>query len=449
MSKKLRSKLDLLHKEKIKKQWENLESQQDLSTKEKLEQLVQKNLKRKERKVLKTKDPLPEQRVISTEDIFYHETTPEVQEEDSNGFTVKEFAYPTSQVYGKFPLSEWKTITPIQLALLTADEEFLEVDPQKMLFFDTETTGLAGGTGTIPFMLGFAYFTETHFQTKIYILDDLHREGDMLDAVDAFLAEKGFSATVTYNGKTFDFTLMEARYILQRKRFPLLKLPHLDFLFPARTLWKYTHESRRLGHLGEMLLGLSREDDIDGSEIPRLYFNYLRTKSYNIIRQVVEHNAMDLVGLAGLMLIGAKYLDDITHTVDEGEILGTARIYENYNDLDKAEQLYQLLKNTAQRSEIQETTIKRLSFLKKKKKLYSEAADLWETLSTHTQNAPLALKELSIHLEHREKNYPRAIELTRQALENITLTETQREDFQKRCQRLERKLKKLEENQDA
>ncbi len=102
-----------------------------------------------------------------------------------------------------------------------------------MLFFDSETTGLAGGTGTVPFMLGFGYFSDEAFQVKIFVLLGLDREGEFLEAVARFLEEGGFSAVVTYNGKAFDFPLLETRYILQRRRFPLQRPAAPRFPFPG------------------------------------------------------------------------------------------------------------------------------------------------------------------------------------------------------------------------
>ncbi|MCP5103549.1 MAG: hypothetical protein GY950_09230, partial [bacterium] len=223
---------------------------------------------------------------------------------------------------------------------------------------------------------------------------------------------------------------------------------HLDFLFPARNLWKHTYPSRKLGYLGDLLLGISRDDDIDGSRIPGMYFNYLRMQSYELIRQVVEHNALDLLGLAGLLLLGIKYLEDISYTGDEGEILGAAKVYEKYGDLDNADRLYGILKQSAVRPDVMENAVKGLAIIMKKKKLYGEAADLWEMLSGLGIGDRLALRELSMHLEHREKDYSRALELVGRGLTLLDLTETQRKDFEKRYKRLTVKMKTLEKEEE-
>ncbi|MCP5052995.1 MAG: hypothetical protein GY940_37850 [bacterium] len=438
---KLRDKLNYLEKDKVKKQWETLDAQEGMSTKAKLEKLVNLGLKRSKSKSQQKKDkktPPPDSDSLSNS---YNTDA----DEKNQHFIVREFAYPLASVFGKFALAEWKTILPGQLAVIFGEDdcEGENVDPMKLLFFDTETTGLSGGTGTIPFMLGFGYFQGESFLVRIFILNDLYKEDAFLEEIDGFLGNHDFSAAVTYNGKSFDFPLMESRYILQRKRFPLLKLPHLDFLYPARIIWKNTYESRRLGYLGDVLLGMSREDDVDGSQIPGIYFNYLRSKSFNLIRSVVDHNALDLVGLASLVLLGAKYQEDIGFTDDEGEILGIARLFEKYGNFEEARRLFDLIKQSGTREAVVSQAVKGLAIIKKKQKLYSDASELWELLA-QMQDQHLAVRELSVHLEHREKNYVKALYYVQKGLESVNLTETQRNDLEKRLKRLTKKIAALD-----
>lgn len=428
----LKKRLQYLEKDEIiKKRWEKIDSQEGLSTKEKLEKLVKLSQKREERHTeVKQSEP-------KVDDPFSPVKGP---------FLVKEFIYPAQSVFGPTRLQEWHQVMPQQLAVIFSDPECQRLCPSNLLFFDTETTGLAGGTGTIPFLLGFGYFEGDNFIVKAFILNDLYREGDLLEAVDQFLAEKNFSAAVTFNGKSFDFPLMEARYILQRRRFPLLSIPHLDFLFPARTLWKNTYESRKLSFLGDMLLSLSRDEDIDPSTIPSLYFNYLRRNSYALIEKVVEHNALDILGLAALLLLSTHYLQDISFTRDEGEIFGIAYLYEKYGDLDKAHELYTLVKESGIKNDVKAGAIRRLSVIMKKKKLFQEAIGFWEILSENSDK--YAARELSVHFEHREKNFHKALEYVRQGLNASDLTERQRSDFEKRFSRLLSKIKNLEKEEN-
>jgi hypothetical protein len=423
---KLQDRLKEIEQKKINKKWTGLDEASGLTTKEKLEKLVRQNLQRKGL-------PMAEQPAV-----------PSVTTREP--FLVRDFYYSLDGRYGKVRLGEWRDLQAEALAVIWGSDALATPDSRKLLFFDSETTGLAGGTGTIPFMLGFGFFSEQVFQVKIFLLQDLDREGEFLAAVDEFLAAGNFSATVTFNGKAFDFPLLETRYILQRRRFPLLDLPHLDFLFPARTIWKNTFDSRKLGYLGEMLLGISRGDDIDASSIPALYFNFLRNGDLAAIDPVIEHNAMDLVGLAAVVLLGARYLADYSLTADEGEILGLGMLYERAGLLEKAEAFYRVAKDVSGRAAVRERAVRRLSVLLKKKKLYQEALKLWEILSAG--NDLQAFREISVHYEHRERNYYQAVEIVEKALGNVSLSPSQQQDLEKRLERLRGKIAKLEDKEE-
>jgi len=424
---KLKDRLHDLDKNHIQEKWQRLDSDGELSTREKLEKLVRHNLKQKDKPL-----SAPQARM-----------EPAVAAEP---FLVKDFYYALDGRYGKVRLGDWLALAPGSLAIIAGSEVFAVVDPRRVVFFDSETTGLAGGTGTIPFMLGFGFFSEQSFQVKIFMLQDLDREGDFLLAVAEFLRQGEFSAAVTYNGKAFDFPLLETRYILQRQRFPLLDLPHLDFLFPARTLWKNTYDSRKLGYLGEMLLGLSRSDDIEASSIPALYFSFLRSQAFSLIEPVMEHNAMDLVGLAAVVLLGLRYLEDYSLTADDGEILGLGMLCERAGLLEKAEAFYQIAKDVSAGSEVQTKVLRRLSVLMKKKKLYSEALELWQALSAGNDLG--AMREISIHYEHRDRNYAQAVTFVEKALSGAQLSPGQQQELEKRLERLRKKIAKLEEKNE-
>jgi hypothetical protein len=425
---KLNDRLHDLDRKDIQGKWRKLDGDDGLSTREKLDKLVRQNLKRNEKAPAPPADPSREAAAAA------------------GSFLVKDFCYSLDGRYGKVRLGDWLSLKDSTLAVIAGSEEFNGVDPRRMLFFDSETTGLAGGTGTVPFMLGFGFFSDQAFQVRIFVLLSLEGEGEFLEAVARFLEDGGFSAVVTYNGKAFDFPLLETRYILQRRRFPLRDLPHLDFLFPARTIWRNTFESRKLGYLGEMLLGLSREDDIDGSDIPALYFSFLRSQAFSLIEPVVEHNAMDLVGLAAVVLLGALYLDDYSLASDGGEIFGLGRLCERAGLLEKAEAFYLAAKDSSSGSEVRTLATRRLSILLKKKKLFSEALELWQVLGA--ANDVGAMREISIHYEHRERNYAQAVTIVEKALAGASLSPGQQLELEKRLERLRQKLAKLEEKEE-
>ncbi len=417
----LKKKLDFINKNIVKKNLNSDDVSDTLSTKQKLEELVNKNLKNRTLEI--------RERPVQKRKIF------------DKDYDIHDFVYPLESVFGKVTLSEWDGIKSETIATVFNNPQLKNIDPRKLLFFDTETTGLSGGTGTIPFMLGFGYIEDRLFKVKIFILNDPAREGFFLEEVDTFLSNLDISGVVTYNGKSFDYPLMETRYILNRKKFPLLVYDHLDYLFPARIIWRNTYESRKLGYLGDVLLNISREDDVDGSLIPRLYFEYLRTGNFSMIEKVVEHNALDIVGLSALLLLGCIYVEDYSRTTDEGEVFGVAQLNERIGILSKAEQHYQFLRKSCERKDIISQSVKRLANIKKKEKLFKEAEELWNILSDYGDEK--AIKEMSIYLEHGKKDFSGALEFVRRGLEHSGLSGKQREDFEKRLYRLNKKIEKI------
>lgn len=409
----------------IKRKWKELNKNNNLSTKEKLEKLVKMNSLKKKKKNETLRHTKRHMIKVEGEDLVFVE---------------REYIYDINDKYGRISLNQWEDIESKTLSIISNDEEFDSINPLKLLYFDIETTGISGGTGTIPFMLGFGYFENNYFKVKVFILRDISREEEYLEAINEFLKSLDFQGIVTYNGKAFDFSLMETRYILNRMVFPLLNYPHLDLLYSSRMLWKNTYESRKLGFLGENILGISREEDIPGSLIPSLYNSFLRTNRFELLEKVIEHNALDLVGLNALLLLVSLYMQDSSFIQDDGELFGKARILEKFGKIEDAEKIFEYLKDNSTRDEIIELSIKRLSNIKKKKRLFKEAEELWTELSKRGDKN--SIKDLSIHLEHRLKDYEKALELILNKIDDLNLTDNQRADMEKRIKRLRTKIKK-------
>ena len=192
---------------------------------------------------------------------------------------------------------------PLSLAFNKRPDE--SVQPRDLLFFDTETTGLAGGTGTRAFMIGAAdwHVDATRgagLRVRQLLMATMAAEGAMLEAFAGWLTP----ATVlsSYNGRCYDAPLLKTRYRLARRSDPLAALDHVDLLFPTRRRWRGTWENCRLATIERQLLRIQREDDLPGSEAPAAWLNYLRGGSAHNLRRVGKHNHQDVVTLAQLFL---------------------------------------------------------------------------------------------------------------------------------------------------
>lgn len=168
-----------------------------------------------------------------------------------------------------------------------------------MLFFDTETTGLAGGTGTRAFMIGASDFVAGGLRVRQLLISHLAAETAMLEVFSKWLRPD--TRLVSYNGRCYDAPLLATRYRLARKHNPLPDLAHLDLLFPTRRRYRGVWENCRLATIERNALGIVREDDLPGSEAPAAWLQYLRGGSSHMLQRVLAHNFQDLVTLARLL----------------------------------------------------------------------------------------------------------------------------------------------------
>ena len=166
---------------------------------------------------------------------------------------------------------------------------------QDVLFLDTETTGLSGGTGTYVFLIGVAHFSENELVLRQHLLLDLAAEGPFIAALKKEI--EPFRACASYNGKAFDLPIIRTRFVMAIRSDLTVDDSHLDLLHPARRLWKDRFGSTTLKQLEDSILDDARTGDIPGSLIPDAYFFYLRRRDPAIIAPVLEHNARDVLSL--------------------------------------------------------------------------------------------------------------------------------------------------------
>jgi len=156
---------------------------------------------------------------------------------------VFENAYQLGASYGRIPIAMGLQIPPSILGFLSRERAFEGLDLSSALFLDLETTGLSGGAGTVPFLVGLAHYQDERFKVVQFFLDEMGEEAELIRQLDGFVRDMGFRSLVTYNGKAYDLPLVETRFALHRTSCPLRDLPHFDFLFSARSLWKHKHEN--------------------------------------------------------------------------------------------------------------------------------------------------------------------------------------------------------------
>jgi hypothetical protein len=296
--------------------------------------------------------------------------------------------------------------------------------PSEWAFLDTETTGLAGGSGTCAFLVGIGRITPEGFRVRQFFMRDYCEEASLLDAVARHLAP--FRVLITYNGRSFDQPLLETRYRLNRSRPPFGKLEHVDLLHGARRLWKLRYESCRLVDLETQVLGFERDGDVPGALIPYLYFEYLRTGRAARLLPVFHHNATDILTLAcltGIVPMAFKDPENLPFR-HAAEIAGIARWLREAGDLEQSRRLFRRAvavsrPDSGMPDDLMFRTLWDLAGLERKLGAEEQAVAIWTDLAAVRNLFRIpALEELAKHYEHRQKDLARALETTRTALDH-------------------------------
>ncbi len=174
----------------------------------------------------------------------------------------------------------------------------LYTDTENWLLLDTETTGLAGGSGTLAFLVGVARFRDGHLHLRQYLMTRFGAEEAMLRRLCADL--RGDETLISYNGKSYDLPLLATRLRLHGLDSPFADRPHLDLLHEVRRRHRGQWGNCRLATAERELLGFERKDDLPGSQAPKAWLDYVRGGLWEKLEGVMRHNRLDLVSLAVL-----------------------------------------------------------------------------------------------------------------------------------------------------
>jgi uncharacterized protein YprB with RNaseH-like and TPR domain len=323
-----------------------------------------------------------------------------------NWYSTPEFSEPTSRAL--------QLLTRTRDAALSKRNCGALEDPANWLFLDTETTGLAGGTGTYAFLIGLAWWDAGGLQVEQLFMRDFAEEHSLLQEVAERIAKR--PVLVTFNGKSFDWPLLESRFTMTRKIAVPRLAAHLDLLHPARALWRLRLGSVRLVELERHVLdaarlGWHREDDIFSAMIPQYYFDYLRGGTPQPLAGVVRHNQMDLRGLAALYgKINAMLEAEGEDETDSRDLFGLARYLQRRGEANRAHDTCERALDAGLPAAIRPQARRELALMAKRRGDHERAAALWHELLADEEDGAHACEQLAIHYERRVKDFPRAVE---------------------------------------
>lgn len=360
---------------------------------------------------------------------------------------IREVTYPLSHVHGKYRFEEllrviklWNEME-IEHPISAAGHR-----PHELFFFDTETTGLGGGTGNTIFLLGYARVTESHVTVRQHILPN---PGAEIALYQSFLENVDYKTLVTYNGKAFDWPQVKTRHTLVRDHVP--KLPafgHFDLFHAARRMWKHRLEKMKLSIVEKEVLGFERKDDIPGFLAPMIYFDFIERKNPEGLLGVIKHNEYDILSLISLYIHLSYQLLRLDQHQTVAETFEVGRWFSALGQSSQAKAAFVDLLHEDNKELFK--TMHALALEHKRGKEWEKAAELWKGVaeSGEPELQTTACIELAKIYEHRLKNFELALSYSEKAKCVLDREISQKnslilKNIEKRLQRLQKKVDKV------
>jgi len=340
-------------------------------------------------------------------------------------FLIKRINFPATYEHGMYTLKQLQEVSSY-LQHFFPDSDVKKVSIDQLLFFDLETTGLGTGTGNIPFMVGLGYFSGENYIVEQAVIRHVAEERALLAYLHRLTAS--YEYLVTYNGKTFDWPLMVNRYVLNGMREEIWQPKHIDLLHPSRSIWRNTLDSCRLSYIEEARLGITRIDDLPGSEAPERYFKYLAEQNPEHLFPVYRHNELDMLTLVSLLirfgyLLSDHNVRDIIQLPNEPEeMIRTGLWLEKMGLTTHCESLFEI---ATLLPVSYAPTLYKLSLRDKQVGNIERAILIWnKIIDSETLNIQSKIDccvQLAIYYEHKCKWYEEAIKYTELAINLATI----------------------------
>lgn len=317
--------------------------------------------------------------------------------------------YIKDTVYPLEAFTHMECITGELLRAMDGREYPQPLDLRRILYLDTETTGLASGAGTVAFLVGVGFVTKEQFTVRQFLMRDYAQEGQLLKALSALLPD--YDMLVTFNGRSFDIPLLQSRLIMNRMDASLFDLPHLDLLHLARRTFKMRMKRCRLADVEAEIFHEPRENDLPGALVPQRYFDYLKTGHFSLLADILAHNAQDIASLCRLIGYLAHMYAQPEQQSFMGDVFAMGQALEK-RDAQRACRCYHL----ASQGRFAAPSQMRLGVLARRKKDYRNAISHFREMAKASPGDIIPWVEMAKVYEHRLHDYQSALECTRKAI---------------------------------
>lgn len=286
--------------------------------------------------------------------------------------------------------------------------------PEELFFFDTETTGLGGGTGNTIFLLGYASVKGGNLVLRQHILPN---PGAEVPLYQSFLEKVNYKTLVTYNGKSFDWPQVKTRHTLIRDHVP--KLPpfgHFDLYHAARRLWKHRLDRLKLAIVEQEVLGIERIDDVPGHLAPIIYFDFIESKNPAGMIGILKHNELDILSLVTLYTHLTFQLNSIDPQQTRTESYEVGRWFASLGEEKEAKKVLHRLAEDSDATSYQAKL--ELAYQYKKSREWDKALPLFQE-AADGGTGEICIKaavEAAKLLEHKQKKIQQALVYCQKAI---------------------------------
>lgn len=366
-----------------------------------------------------TSAPVPPKKKSELSSGTISELDARIVENDLGVYVLREKRFPLDFVHG-VPLKEFLELKGPDFVCAGKNAGLEDMRAEEVLFIDTETTGLAGGTGTYAFMVGVGFLRESEFVVQQYFMRDYGEEPALLHALSQAL--EGKTGLISYNGKSYDIPTLNARGVMNRNRIPWDTFKHLDLLHASRRLWRKTINPCTLQNVEQHILGFRREGDVPGWEIPALYFDFLRNRDYGPLVPVFKHNVMDILSLVTITVNICRAFsgyENLQHK--KYDCLGIIKTFEELGDRQKAVHACEVFLEYESLPELVRILLKNAALLKKMGRM-DEAEHAWyKVIDRANRFFPEPYTELAKYYEHKLRDFTRALEIVERAEKRMSI----------------------------
>lgn len=350
--------------------------------------------------------------------------------------------YPLNFKHGHYEISQFYEAIE-RWALLEDGHPYALDSNETLVFFDTETTGLKG-VGTHIFLLGLLEAFDDEFVLTQYVLADPSNEAAMLFESKFW---QRIMTIITYNGKSFDWPMLETRWTLNQQLIPKLRQQRqVDLLHSTKRLWKDDLERMKLTQVEERKLGFYRDGDIPGHLAPIIYFDAVKSGNAETLMKVLQHNEWDLLSLITLYVHSTNLLLD---ELGEESAATYTNIGKWYGDLKQKQVSARVLANVTEKFDVEETGLAHffLAYEQKRGRDYLNAAQSFENAlqGIPSRKQAQAYEQLAIIYEHQLKDVEKAYEYAckgQTVTKGINYVKQQHKQRQLNC--WEKRMKRIE-----